>query len=251
MRLKYLDYNILHGGEIEGCFEFIHVQNADIMALQEVFNGNDATAPRYMRTVSELQKLFPSYHHSFAPELQWTYKRNTADIGNMVLSKYPIVSTSITFFDEGYAVLPEKREGNDWSHDPKNMQVCEVDYNGITITVVNLHGIWGRDGKDNERRLSMMKKVVDQVRGKERVIVSGDFNVNEGTETIGMLEKELTNVFQGERKTSFNMRRKSDPGYGVAVVDFIFVSRDIKAIDHSSPDVDFSDHLPLVAELEV
>jgi endonuclease/exonuclease/phosphatase family metal-dependent hydrolase len=47
------------------------------------------------------------------------------------------------------------------------------------------------------------------------------------------------------------MHRKDNPGYATAAVDMLFVSPGIKIIDRQCPDVDISDHLPVVATLEV
>lgn len=47
------------------------------------------------------------------------------------------------------------------------------------------------------------------------------------------------------------MRRKSNPGYATSVVDMIFTSPDIRVVSKSCPDVDLSDHFPLIATLEI
>jgi len=65
------------------------------------------------------------------------------------------------------------------------------------------------------------------------------------------ISDHLTNIFGNELKTSFNMRRKDNPGYATACVDMLFVSSDIKVMDKVCPDVDISDHLPLVATLRI
>jgi len=100
----------------------------------------------------------------------------------------------------------------------------------------------------------MSRRIVEQVKGVERVVLCGDFNVRPDTETIGMIEDELVNVFAGELETSFNLKRKDlekYPGYATAVVDMVFVSENIGVVDKKVPGVDVSDHLPLVVELEV
>ena len=47
------------------------------------------------------------------------------------------------------------------------------------------------------------------------------------------------------------MRRKINPGYATAVVDMVFASSRLKILDHQCPDVDISDHLPLVVKIEI
>ena len=47
------------------------------------------------------------------------------------------------------------------------------------------------------------------------------------------------------------MKRKTDPGYAAAVVDMIFISKNIEVISHDCPQVDISDHLPLVCKFNI
>ncbi|MBI3620307.1 hypothetical protein HY214_04160 [Candidatus Roizmanbacteria bacterium] len=97
----------------------------------------------------------------------------------------------------------------------------------------------------------MSKVIIDEIKDKENIILAGDFNVKPKTKTITDIENYLVNVFKNELKSTFNMRQKTDPGYATAVVDMIFVSRNFKVAKHSCPDIDVSDHLPLVAELTI
>jgi endonuclease/exonuclease/phosphatase family metal-dependent hydrolase len=47
------------------------------------------------------------------------------------------------------------------------------------------------------------------------------------------------------------MKYKDDRGYATAAVDMIFVSSSTKILKKECPDVEVSDHLPLVVELEI
>lgn len=126
-----------------------------------------------------------------------------------------------------------------------------VDANGTELNVLNFQGVWDLDGdNDSAARLRMSDTVVQAVKGKTRVILGGDTNVRPMTETVRRIERHLHNIFGTELTTTFNMNRKSDPGYATAVVDMIFVSDDFTVTSHECPSVDISDHLPLVVELE-
>jgi endonuclease/exonuclease/phosphatase family metal-dependent hydrolase len=70
-------------------------------------------------------------------------------------------------------------------------------------------------------------------------------------QAIKNIEKHLDSIFQGELKTTFNMKHKDNPGYATAAVDMMFVSSDMSVDYKSCPDVDVSDHLPLVAVLDI
>ncbi len=45
--------------------------------------------------------------------------------------------------------------------------------------------------------------------------------------------------------------KKDEEGFSQAVVDMIFISPNLKVVEHHQPQVDASDHYPLVISLEV
>jgi endonuclease/exonuclease/phosphatase family metal-dependent hydrolase len=65
------------------------------------------------------------------------------------------------------------------------------------------------------------------------------------------LENSLLSVFGNSLATTFNMSQKTNPGYATAAVDMLFISREIKVTSSECPQVNISDHLPLIATLEV
>jgi endonuclease/exonuclease/phosphatase family metal-dependent hydrolase len=99
----------------------------------------------------------------------------------------------------------------------------------------------------------MGELIAEQVKDLENVILAGDFNLFPSTKTVELIEDHLKNVFKNELTTSFNMKQKTNPNtnYATSVVDMIFVSKNIKVIQHYCPQVDISDHLPLVSVIEL
>ena len=140
---------------------------------------------------------------------------------------------------------------NRFEHFPRNMQWVQLEMNNNLLNIFNLHGIWGKDGKDNPRRLKMGNIIIDKVKNKEKVILSGDFNMNPNTKTIHNIEKVLKNVFKKSIKSTFNTKYKNDPIFSKLIIDMVFVSHDIKILEKRCHIVDISDHLPLTAVLEI
>lgn len=237
MQLKILCLNIWHGGKLrEPLLEFLKAEDADILMFQEAYDPK------------ELRLDYP--HQRFDPNFLQHINGEKHDIGNAVFSKYPIISFDVQFYFEPYGDGYEDRRET-YPFFPRNLQHVVIDAKGIQLNVFNTHGIWGEDGEDNERRLKVSDMIIEAIQDKEHVILGGDFNVNEATRSMQNVEKYLTSIFKGERTTSFNMKRKTLPGYATSVVDFIFVSPGIKLISHASPTVDVSDHLPMVATVEI
>lgn len=255
MRIKFITLNIWKNSTIiDSAVAFIKKENPDIINLQEVYNAKDASLDKRYRTLEILKKdLSLSYFHFAAKFRDITKKDNLyAEQGNAIFSRFPIMKSGAIFFDIPYRVVNDYEQKRIYDQLPKNLQSVVVEVEDTTFYIYNVHGIWGTDGKDSKRRLKMSQTIVDQVKDKRNVILAGDFNLRPNTQTIKNIEGYLKNVFKDELTTTFNLKRKSDPGgYSTAVVDMIFVSPDMKVIDHYCPQVDVSDHLPLVCTLEV
>ncbi|MEK7458162.1 MAG: endonuclease/exonuclease/phosphatase family protein [Patescibacteria group bacterium] len=144
--------------------------------------------------------------------------------------------------------------GKDFSQHPKNMQCCEIYVGGTKLNVCNMHGLWELSGGDTPERLKMSEIIVQEVGNKRKVILAGDFNLRPNIQTVQNIEKHLANVFKDQLRTTFNLKRKDlkkFPGYASTVVDMIFTSKDVSILSRGSPNVDVSDHMPLVVEFSV
>ena len=251
MRFTFLCVNLWWGGQLwDTLIPFLRAESPDILVLQEVYDSPNLELAPQFRSLAALREELGYAHHHFAPAFRDVRPEGNIVNGNAVLSRFPIVAAATTFYDVPYT--EERRGERGWvSLTPRNLQHVTIDARGTTLNVFNTQGIWDTHGGDNERRMHMGEIIAAAVAGKPHVILAGDFNVQEGTKTIRTIEAELVNVFQGELKTTFNLRHKREPGFATAVVDMVFVSRDIRVLVHRAPSVDVSDHVPLVCEFAV
>ncbi|MEP7167361.1 MAG: endonuclease/exonuclease/phosphatase family protein [Candidatus Woesebacteria bacterium] len=251
MNIKILSLNLFEGGLFwENIEAFIKRENPDILCLQEVFNG-DQKQPVSFQSVKRLGVLLPDFYSYYSPELFEIWPHGQGDGGNAIYSRFPLSDEKTIFLHEEYRKILRPRREDDFSHYPKNLQSIVVTMDGKKLHVCNLHGIWGLEGTDTKERLRMSKLIVKEIKKKQPLVLMGDFNLKPETETIGNIEKQLTNVFKGEMVSSFNMEHKSNPGYATAVVDMFFASKDIKIVAKSVPDDDVSDHKPLLVTIEI
>lgn len=253
MEIKFLTLNLYEGGLLfDNVLAFLEEEDPDIMALQEVYAGKSQNLARNYRSIEILTENLPDFHYCYAPMFNEILPSGEAEQGNAIFSRYPLEHIKTLFFDVPYDPHYVKAERNgDHTHDPQNMHYAQISIKKKIVNVFNVHGIWGLDGGDNPRRLKMSRMLVEQVKGKNNVILAGDFNLRPNTRTIRNIEQHLTNIFKDELPTTFNMKHKENPGYATSVVDMIFVSDDIRVIDHYCPKADISDHYPLLCVLEV
>ena len=253
MRLKIICLNIWIGGILfDEAVSFLKSQQPDIVLLQEAYNGEDSSLATQHRTYTALkeQLQFPYSHFAsaFLEELNGQYIQQ----GNAILSKYPLEELAVVFYDEPFGVRDNRRAA--FHQTPRNLQHVVVDVQDTKLHLLNTQGIWGKDGEDSPRRLAMSETILAEVGENAPLVLAGDFNLQPHTRTIKNIEAKLQNVFKNEAETSFNLQRKDlqqFPGYTTAVVDMFFVSPDVKIISKSMPQVDISDHLPLVVEVAI
>lgn len=251
MKIKILQLNFWHGGELfENIIQFIKTEKPDIITCQEVLNGDVTGVVRALTTLEVMSATF-DYLHVFSP-LSLLGRDPRVEQGLAVLSRFPLAQQETIFFDSPYRYYPMTRDRFDWSDCPSGAVFASIKTPSGDLRVGSVHGIWSTHGRDSKKRDLMIDKLIAEIDGKERTIVAGDFNMNPDTEAISRLEKNLSNVFGRELTTTFNLKYKPKTGgWNKAVVDMMFVSPDIKVVDHYCPKVDISDHLPMIAVIEV
>jgi endonuclease/exonuclease/phosphatase family metal-dependent hydrolase len=284
MTLKIICLNLWEGGIlIDNIIAFLRQQNADVLLLQEVHSGTDPSLPRQHRSIQVLQEELDYPHSNFAPAMldifadkQCPHKASkpkatsTKDLaaannetskpcctvsieaGNAILSKFPITHVSEpVFFSHPYRTR-NAHDPREFPTTPRNLQHIVVQTPHAPINLYNFQGVFDMNGDNfSDDRKHMSQVIIDAIANKQYVIVAGDTNAKSTNKSTLMIEEHLHNVFGRELATSFNMRQKTNPGYATACVDMVFVSSDFEVVNKSCPDVDISDHLPLVVELRV
>lgn len=254
MKIKIVSLNLWNGGKLFGAArDFLLAQQADIYFLQEAYNGRGIEAEERFRTVELLEQAFPDHQSFFAPAyLDVREKEGKIDDGNLLLSRWSLLDQKNVFIDHGYAEFSQDNT-TDFSTFPAGFQQAEVEWEGQRVRLFNVHGPVNLNGtEDSERRLKLRDMLL--AASGPPAIIAGDFNVRPQTQTIKGLEAQFVNVFKDELSTTFNVRRKdlvAFPGYADSVVDMVFASPELQVVKHECPQVDISDHLPLVVELEL
>lgn len=231
--------------------EFLDKEKADIVCLQEVYNASDSTLPERYRTIETIQDKIGYEYSDFAKAFTHDGEMGMLDNGNAIVSRLPISRRSKVYLVEqikdSYKDIPEN-----WPIEPRVLQHVRLDVGDTELNVFNFHGVWDLDGDNfSQARQDMRDKILEAAEGLKNVIITGDTNAKASNKALVDLEKNFPSVFGQELESTFNMRRKDNQGYASAAVDLMYVSPNIKVISKSAPDVDISDHLPIVVELEI
>lgn len=254
MKLKVISLNIWIGGVLmDNIIDFLRSEDADIVLLQEVLQGSDDTLPVQYRSFDTLKQKLGYPYGDFAPSMIDIFPWGDIPNGNAILSKFPIIDRDVVLFDQSLdASTPRSPfDPTSWPITPRNLQHVVLETPAADINVYNFQGVWDLDGDNiSPERERMRDVILRSISGKKYVILAGDTNAKHTNPVMRALEQHLTNIFGDDLRTSFNMRRKTNPGYASAVVDMIYVSDDFQVLTKQCPDIDISDHLPLVVELK-
>lgn len=254
MKIKILSVNTFMGGIVwQPLYDFLLEQKADIMLLQEVYDGEKPEFDKRFRSKQIFAEAFPEFDNDFMACIgDLREKEGLVDNGNQILSRWPIVDRSSIFFDLPYAQYDHDNT-NDYTQWPAVAQSVVVQLsNNKKLQLVNVHGpVWYEGGKCTERRLKMVDSLNKLLGSGLSTIIAGDSNATPDNPCWEKLTSPHINVFGSTLSTTFNMRRKTNPGFATASVDIFLTTPDIKVTSAQCLDVDVSDHLPMVVVVEV
>ena len=253
--LKVISLNLWLGGELfPAIIDFLRAEDADVVALQEVYNGKDLKLADKYRSMAVLHERLGYPYSDFAEAYKQSFSEGPeAKIGhgNAVLSKFPISKRELIYMnDPPDQAIDYQDIAEHWPIFPAPLQYVELSTEAGPMNVFNMHGVWDMDGDNfSPERERMSKTIIKSIDEKPCVILTGDSNAKASNRAMRNLEAKLTPVFGPELVSTFNMRRKTNPGYATAAVDLMYVSPEFKILSQACPDVDISDHRPLIVRL--
>ncbi len=203
--------------------EFIKSVQPDVMGLVEVDGGSFRTGQLCQAEMIAEQL---GYHHVIETKYGSASMAKRIPLlrtqGNAILTKMPIISHRLHYFDEGVKRLV--------------IQVCTERF---TIFLVHLSLTY----RNRQYQLERLYKLIREV--DRPMILAGDFNVLWG-------ERELELFLGATGLVSANPEKKpSHPSRAPKrELDFILHSPELKVVHFHIPAVTYSDHCPLVCDFE-
>lgn len=252
MKIKIISLNIWHGFNLPAVIAFLQAGAAEVVVLQEVYNSSDPGLADKYRSYEILRERLGYEHAAFAEAYQENLPGIKIPHGNAIFSAFPITSSSVTYLVDPIPDFDYWDKSEHWPILPAPLQQAELATPVGPVNIFNMHGVWDLQGDSySERRQHMSRSLIAATIDKPNVILAGDSNAKATNQAMHNLEKHLKAVFGSGLKTTFNMRRKDNPGYATAAVDLMYVSPAIEVISANCLDVDISDHLPVVATLQI
>lgn len=255
MQIKVIQVNIFRGRYLEALIEFLKIQKPDIVFMQEVTSGFVNLYEDRSINLFEYVKRNCGFDGVFYPVVVISDKPDSYE-GNAVLTRFPILESRQIKLKEFSQIT--FADFNDLKLSPQFARsIVEVTLfiDGKEINAMSCHGAWTRDPVDTKEKVRQAKLISEYLKIlKTPFIMGADMNMTPESKVIGMISKVCVNwtVKAKVRRTTHPLVHKTVPMIpGGLVVDYIFTSRKIKLLSLETPEVLVSDHLPLVATLEL
>ena len=255
--LKVVSYNVgrfaLDEGEFssrsdcaDSVFAFILEQDPDIICLQE-FHISEADNIR-----SLLRKRMNDYKAEY-----YMFPTSGGAFGNLTLSRIPVKNKGVIKFDESANLAIY----TDYSLHGRDFRVYNCHFESYNISMSGLlraltrkdSGVFTETGSKMKRSITRRPKQVDQVfsdieKCPLESFVCGDFNDNPMSYTYYRMTRGRKDAFV-EAGDGFGATFASL--WPVLRIDYVLFPERFKAVSHEIPRVPYSDHYPVITEIEL
>lgn len=250
MLFKFIQVNIYKGKYFDDLITFLKAEDPDFISMQEV-TGGDANLGNNRNDL--FSKICDATGLDGAINRDYDLTDRAGFMGNAVFSKFKLVDRQVVILSP-YQKLDFVTSESDsfWPKGPKHLLDCTFDVNGIFIHAMSVHGAWTAPPEDTPETLRQAGIIAKHLKNtKGTFALGGDFNAVIQGKTIGLINKVANNLLfnSGVLETTNPRVHKIKPrGY---LIDFIFTSKDVKLKSLTVPIITVSDHLPVIAEIEV
>ncbi len=231
---------------IDSVFRFIRNQDADIICLQE-FHVSDAS-----RVKAYLAEKMKGYNAEY-----YLFTERGGHCGNLTLSRIPVAGKGKIKFDESanLAIYTDYEvEGRRFRVYNCHFESYNVSFTGFVRAIARRDSVvMAQTGTKVKRSITRRPKQVDKVfddieNCPVEAFVCGDFNDNPMSYTYYRMTRDRDDAFV-----------EAGNGFGSTYsllwpmlrIDYVLYPERFRAVSHDIPRVRYSDHYPVVTEIEL
>lgn len=275
MHLKIIQVNVYMGKYLRDLVDFLNREKPDIVTMEEVTTEKFNLWRDHTISLFDLICKETGLKGVYDPVV--TLRGNSSStLGNAVISRFDTVKKEVIVLKKFRPITVEEFRDPKFVHlFPKEerhlLDLC-LSVAGRNFHVICWHGAWVMNAEDSLESLRQAKIVANHLKIiKEPFILGCDLNVGPKTRTVDLINREANNlVFSSKGKNIVSkvsknwvleskIKRTTHPVVHKTVgilpdgllVDYIFTSKHFKLKSIEAPEVLVSDHLPLVANLEL
>jgi endonuclease/exonuclease/phosphatase family metal-dependent hydrolase len=245
--IKILQWNVSYHEKYENIVNFIKQINADVVCCQELSTNFEANSG--IDVASEIANTC-NYNYYFHPQTNYVINSGQVQMGNGIFSKFPIISKGFKYVQKADPSITAYR-----TEDRTYVEVV-LDISGTSLKVGTVHLSYSTAFAMTEKRLDEAEKLYDAVQGNhEKFILAGDMNIKPDSPIIKKLEEMFIHADPNTDRPTWTTKPFSYQGFEANSrdwrLDYIFATEDINVIENKIIDTNYSDHLPILAEIQI
>ena len=237
MKIKILQWNKWFKEDPENVIDFLRKTDADIYSLQELNIENPTNEFDLIKRELGINGVVGVTETDFGKH------------ANGIFSRFEIKNSFTSFIKEPAI------DRQHFSDECRIYVEAEIDLDGKTLNIGTTHMSYTDAFVENQEKREEADKLVKLIRDKKNYVFSGDLNAAEDSYTVGEVEKQLVNCGPDYSQKTWTTKPFSYNGFEENGLnwrlDYIFATKDIQVISSKIMETDYSDHLPILAEIEV
>ena len=241
MKVTALSWNIWQGKYTDGIIETIKKYNPDVVGLLEVDEGITTNTAEI---IAKKLGYYCAYYRTYEKDRDGEHYLQ----GNAVLSKYKILSSSLSWLNRDIVF-----DGTSLT-EPRALVSATIKVKGRILTINATHLAHVHNFSKSKTQMIQTEELLKRV-SKKNTILMGDFNALPKSDVIRKIEETLLNTDTLSDKNTWSVYPKGHKGCRLKGInyrlDYIFASKDLEIVDFQVVNSKSSDHLSVLATVEV
>lgn len=233
--MKILQWNIWYKENINNIAKELIRIDADVVCIQELsFVGDDRTS------VNVLNQVYPYIYYEIAD----TFLDGRSQC-NAILSKYPVINKNKSYVQE------PGMDKNDYSKEGRIYLEASINCNDKAYNIGTTHLSYTHKFEETELKDKEVNRLIDIIKNKTNYVFTGDLNTISTSKYINKISEYYINH---DTINTWTTKPFSYNGFEVNELDYkldyVFTSNDINVKRIEVIDTEYSDHLPILCEIE-
>jgi endonuclease/exonuclease/phosphatase family metal-dependent hydrolase len=242
MIVTILQWNIWYQEDIRNIAKFLHEHPADIICLQELTRGFQQIEPD---TVAYIAKSL-GYHY-YDQEIH--HEDETWSQANGIFTKFPIINTRTVWINEPTGT-------GTFNDEPRAYIEATLQVGDKQLIVGTTHMSYTKAFESTPRKEQEADKLTNALRGnKQNFILTGDLNAEPESPTIQKISQALKHVGSDMHEPTWTTKPFSYEGFEADELkyrlDYVFATPDMRVVSSKILKTEYSDHLPVRAEIQL
>lgn len=242
MQISVLQWNVWYKEDIRNIASFLAAHPAGVICLQELTLGYQQHEPDTIAYIAQ-QLGYHSHYQAI------THEGTPWKQANGIFSRFPIVATDSKWINEP--------TGTGHYDDQYRAYIeARIAVGGKELTIATTHMSYTNAFVNTSRKEQEAEKLARILKTKKRnFIFTGDLNAAPNSPTVQAVADLLKNIGPDFEENTWTTKPFAYDGFEEAELrwrlDYMFATNDIQAVAAKVINTDFSDHLPIIAHLNV